>query len=185
MLHLVGLILTYLSKMHGHSNINSKLAEKSELASGECYSTAKNLNRSRNNLGLEGGGGDARIFCQFWYTSSETCLQQNCIGPKFSPCEGLERNWETRGRNGGGKKCIKYERHNFHSLPNGISSAKWRRMKWARHVAHIGMIWSVCEISTGKLGIRNRTEDINANFITKLTVILMTVWRCGMNSYVA
>ena len=86
--------------MHGHSNINSKLAEKSELASGECYSTAKNLNRSRNNLGLEGGGGTPEFFVNFDIhrvkpAYNRTALDRNSLLAK--DWNGTEKQEEETG----------------------------------------------------------------------------------------
>jgi hypothetical protein len=35
------------------------------------------------------------------------------------------------------RKLHNEELHNIHSSPNINSTIKWRRMKWAHHIAHI------------------------------------------------
>jgi hypothetical protein len=52
------------------------------------------------------------------------------------------------------RKLHKSELHNLYSNPNIIRQIKSRRMRWAKHVAHMGKEREVYKVLVGKLKVK-------------------------------
>ena len=82
---------------------------------------------------------------------SENRMQRRIFGSKRN---GVTGEW---------RKLHNEKLNDLYCSPNTVRVIKWRRMRWAGHIAHTGERRGVCNVWRGDLRERDHLEDPGAD----------------------